>query len=283
MLKHLMPLVALSLAASMGAAEPTITAVQVRDNIYMLQGPGGNIGLVIGDDATFLIDDKFGETLPAVLDAVAAITERPVDFVLNTHYHGDHTGGNPALRESGAWTLAQANVRQRMATDADLAPSALPVITYHESMSFFMDGVDVRIQHVAAAHTDGDSVVYLDGADVIHSGDAMFNHLFPYIDVDGGGGVDGTIHAMEQILDAMGPDTIVIPGHGELADRQDVLTYLMLLRDSRAAVAERLARGETADQIVAADLVADYADWNWAFIDAEKYIRSLVASIEAGR
>ncbi len=273
-------IIAMVIAGATSAADQAIESMLVRDYIYMLQGPGGNIGLVIGDEATFLIDDKYHQTLPAILDAVAALTDRRVDFVLNTHYHGDHTGGNAGLREVGVWTVAHRNVRPRVAADSDQSPMALPVVTYDTAMSFFIDGMEIRIEHVPMAHTDGDSVVFFEGADVIHAGDTMFNGRFPYIDVDGGGNVDGVIAAIERILELSGPDTLVIPGHGPLADRGDVETYLAMLRDTRARVAAALARGETTDAMVSAGLLADYESLSWRFIDTERYTRSLVASLQ---
>jgi cyclase len=279
---HFSSVAILLLGGGIGAAEPTVETVRLQDNIYMLQGPGGNIGLVIGDEATFLIDDKFQQTLPAVLDAVAELTDRPIDFVLNTHYHGDHTGANADLRDAGAWTVAHRNVRPRVISDPRQPDSAPPVITYDTAMSFFIDGVAVQIEHVASAHTDGDSVVFFEGVDVVHAGDTFFNGLYPYIDVDGGGGIDGMIAASALILERAGPDTQIIPGHGPLADRSDLETYLTMLRATRRAVAAALERGETADQMVAAGLLADFDHWTWGFIDTEKFTRSLVASLQAG-
>jgi cyclase len=270
--------VVLGLATSVGAAE--VTAEEVGQGIYFIQGSGGNVGLSIGDDATFLVDDQYGETPQQILDLVAELTDRPIDFVLNTHYHGDHTGGNAQMRAVGAWTLAHHNVGARVAEDERQDAIAIPVISYEASMRFGINGVDLRIEHVENAHTDGDSIVIFGGHDVIHTGDVMFNGLFPYIDVDGGGNIDGVIHTMKAVLERMGPNTVVMPGHGPIADRAAVVAYIAMLEETRAMVQAAIDEGRSADDMVADGLLKAYTeDWTWNFINTERYTRSVVASL----
>jgi glyoxylase-like metal-dependent hydrolase (beta-lactamase superfamily II) len=272
-------LVTILLGSLVSAAE--VTPVQVREGIYFLQGMGGNVGLSIGEDATFLIDDQYGEASQAIVDAVAILTDRPIDFVLNTHYHGDHTGGNTLMRSAGAWTIAHHNVGARVAADERQPASAIPVISYQESMRFGINGIELMVEHTSHAHTDGDSIVIFGGADVIHTGDVMFNGLFPFIDVDGGGNIDGVIRTMKAVLERMGPETVVMPGHGPLADRDAVVSYIAMLEDTRAMVLAAMEDGRTADQMVADGLLEAYTeDWTWGFINTERYTRSVVASLE---
>lgn len=282
-------ILSLLLPALAAAADQSITATEVAPGVYMLSGPGfeqgqsgGNVGLVVGDEATFVVDDKYGELSQAVLDTVAELSERPVDFILNTHYHGDHTGGNHLGRAAGAWILAHHNVPPRVAADERQPPSAVPVISYAESMIFRINGMEVRVEHRARSHTDGDSIVFL-GDDVIHAGDTLFNGLFPYIDVDGGGRIDGVIGTLRYILEQMDRSTVVIAGHGPLADRAALQENIAMLETSRARVAEALDQGLSADEMVAQDLLGDYTeDYSWGFIDTERFTRSIVASLTSG-
>jgi glyoxylase-like metal-dependent hydrolase (beta-lactamase superfamily II) len=216
------------------------------------------------------------------LAAVRDVSDRPVDFVVNTHLHGDHIGGNAALFAAGATIIGHDNVRRRLVqgagADGGAPPSAasLPQITFDKSMTVHLNGHVAFVFHVAAAHTDGDSVIYFRDADVIHAGDVMFNGLFPFIDLDAGGSVDGYLAAQEDILSLAGAETQIIPGHGALAGKADLETAHEMLSDARDRVKRLIDEGKTIDEILAANPLAPYHDqWNWEFITTERMTRTL--------
>ena len=177
------------------------TTTDLGRGIYMLQGFGGNIGVSIGDDGVFVIDDDIVPLAPKVVAAIGSLTDRPVDFLINTHWHGDHTGGNQALAASGAVIVAHDNVRVRMAANGpkQSPDEALPVITFSDNVTFHFNGLEILASHPANAHTDGDSVIQFIGLDIVHAGDIMFNGFFPFIDLDSGGSIDGYITALEAL------------------------------------------------------------------------------------
>ena len=241
-----------------------IETIQVADGVYMLVGRGGNIGVSVGEDGVFLIDDQFAPLTDDILAAIAGITEAPVRFVFNTHWHGDHTGGNENLGEAGALIVAHDNVRRRMSTDQVLErigrepsttpaspPGALPVVTFSEDVSFHINGDELHAFHVEHAHTDGDAIVLFRDANVVHMGDTFFRGRFPFIDTASGGSIDGLIDAVGTALSVMDAGTRVIPGHGGLAGREDVRTYVDGLKEMRAAVADLMARGLSLEEIQA--------------------------------
>ncbi|MEE8149477.1 MAG: MBL fold metallo-hydrolase, partial [candidate division Zixibacteria bacterium] len=208
-----------------------ITSVKITDNIFMLQGAGGNIGLSFGSDGIFIIDDKFAplhEKLIAVIDELTKgkVSESANTFLLNTHFHGDHTGGNELLGKTGAVIMAHQNVRKRLSVEMNIpffkstSPPVpgigLPVITFEQDITLHLNGDNVNIIHVGPAHTDGDAIVHFSKADVIHGGDILFASSYPFIDLDNGGSVFGVINAVEQILELAGDKTKIIPGHGDL-------------------------------------------------------------------
>ena len=251
-------------AAAQDMDDVEIETIQVADGVYMLVGRGGNIGVSTGGDGVFLIDDQFAPLTDAILAAIAEISDEPVRFVFNTHWHGDHTGGNENLGEAGALIVAHDNVRRRMSTDQVLErigrePSttpaspagALPVVTFSEDVSFHINGGELHAFHVEHAHTDGDAIVHFQDANVVHMGDTFFRGRFPFIDTASGGSIDGLIDAVGTALSVMDGDTRVIPGHGGLADREDVRTYADALKEMRAAVAELMARDLTLEEIQA--------------------------------
>ena len=195
----------------------------------MLTGSGGNLGLSVGKSGTYLIDDQYAPLSDKILAAIKAITPDPVRFVVNTHWHGDHTGGNENLGKAGALLVAHENVRRRMSTRAvhrglrtgRSPPSpedALPVVTFTDAITFHWNGDEIRVYHVPPAHTDGDSIVHFVKADVVHMGDLFFNGGYPFIDTSSGGRVDGVIEAADRVLAGIGEKTRIIPGHGPLGD-----------------------------------------------------------------
>jgi len=262
---------------SLGRSQQNFDTVQVRTTslatgVYMLQGAGGNIGLAIGEDAVFVVDDQFAPLTPKILAAIAAITPKPVRFVLNTHWHFDHTGGNENLGNAGAVIVAHDNVRRRMSTEQFIeainrreppAPrGALPVITFAESVTFHINGDSIVATHVPPAHTDGDAVVFFTRANVVHTGDLFVSAGLPFVDRSSGGTINGIIGAAEKVLALTTGTTKIIPGHGPLADRARLQAYRDMLVALRDRMKAEVARGRTLEQVQQAKLTEVYArDW----------------------
>lgn len=274
-------------------SEITFKPTELGSGLYMLEGQGGfaggNLGLSTGEDGVVLIDDGLGGLASMTLAAVEDITGRPVDFVINTHVHGDHTGGNVALHESGATVIGHENVRRRMVEDdsvsadgsAPAAKEAMPEITFSGSMTFHLNGHEAFVFHVASAHTDGDAVIFFRGANVIHAGDVFFNAIFPFIDLDSGGSVEGYIDAMDDILSLAGPDTRIIPGHGPLANKTELQAARDMLADARSNVKDMLDDGKSEQDILDENPLAAYESWSWSFITTEVMTRTLVRDLQA--
>ncbi len=253
---------------AIGAQNPDdvqITTTRLADGVYMLMGQGGNMGLSVGPDGAFLIDDQFAPLTEKILAAIADVTSEPVRFVFNTHWHGDHTGGNENLGRAGAMIVAHKNVRERMSVEQVLErigrpvsttpaspDGALPVVTFTEEVSFHVNGDELHAFHVSNAHTDGDAIVHLVGANVVHMGDTFFRDRFPFIDTATGGSIDGLIAAAGAALAVMDAETQIIPGHGPLSDREDLRNYRDALKAMRDAVADLMAEGRSLEQIQAA-------------------------------
>lgn len=260
----------LSVAASAAMAQMedvTIEAQLVADGVYMLTGQGGNIGLSVGEDATFIIDDQFAPLTDKIVAAIAEVSERDVDYVLNTHWHYDHTGGNENFGKRGALILAHDNVHTRMEAGQtmgsgrviDPAPKeALPVITFNDQLSLHVNGQTITGHHVHHAHTDGDTIVYFKEANVIHMGDTYFNGMYPFIDLSSGGNFNGVITAASTALALGNADTQIIPGHGPLAARADLQNYHDMLVVLRDRVSKMLDQGMDLEAIQAAKPTADY-------------------------
>jgi glyoxylase-like metal-dependent hydrolase (beta-lactamase superfamily II) len=264
----------------------------------MLVGQGGNIGVSIGEDGVFVIDDQFAPLTDKILEAIAALTSQPVRFVFNTHWHGDHTGGNENMGEAGALIVAHANVRRRMSVDqvlerigrpATTTPAspegALPVITFTEDVSFHINGDRLHAFHVSNAHTDGDAIVHLEAANVVHMGDTFFRGRFPFIDTASGGSIDGLINAVGEALAVMNADTRIIPGHGVLSGREDLRSYRDALVTMRAAVAELVHQGMPLERIQEARPIQAQAEaWDQDRASEDSFVATLHHGIlQSGR
>ena len=283
--KRVLAIVCLSLTAPLQAQDfaTSFDTTEVAPGIYMLTGAegkfgGGNISVLVGDEQVVLIDDAMVSTAQPVLDAVEKLAGRAPDFVINTHVHGDHVGGNALMQENGSYVVAHDNIRKRLESDSKDAggDGGLPIITFSESVTFYVNGHEVFVFHVRHAHTDGDGVVYFRDQNVIHAGDTLFNDLFPFIDLDSGGSVDGFIAAQEKLIAMADDDTVLIAGHGELADKADVERNLAVLIDSRNLVKALVDQGKTEEEVLAANPLARYHDdYNWGFITTERMTRTL--------
>ena len=270
-----------------------IRTVPLGGGVYMLMGSGGNIGLSVGEDGAFIIDDQFAPLTEKIKAAIAEVTDRPVEWVLNTHWHGDHTGGNENFGGSRALIVAHDNVYKRLnpAEFADLvgrsqqAPdAALPVVTFDRTMTFHWNGEDVHAFHVEYAHTDGDVIIHYRGSDVYHMGDTFFNGRYPFIDVESGGNVDGLIAAADLILRMSGSGTRIIPGHGELATRDELWVYREMLSTVRDRVAQLIRDGKSQNEAVAANPTADLdEDWETTRDWTERFVALVYRSLTQGR
>ena len=252
-----------------------IKASKVSGNVYMLAGFGGNIGVLVGDDGTLMIDDQFEPLAPKIEAAIKELSSNPkVSYVVNTHYHGDHTGSNPYFSKSASM-LAHMNVRERLARKGS---SGLPVITYNDGVMLHLNGEDVHVKHLPAGHTDGDSVVFFPKANVWHLGDLFFNGLFPYVDTDGGGSVQGYMDNIEYLLTEISDDAKIIPGHGPLTDKNSLAKLLAMMVATKAEVDKMRAQGLSLEQAIAQGLDSKWKKWDWNFITEEKWITTLYNS-----
>jgi cyclase len=258
----------------------------------MLMGSGGNIGVSAGEDATFIVDDQFAPLTEKIKAAVATLTDKPIKFLLNTHWHFDHTGGNENFGQAGVVIVAQDNVRERMSVDAFMkrfnqkipaAPkAALPVITFADLVTFHLNGDDIHAVHVENAHTDGDVIVHWVKANVMHMGDTFFNGMYPFIDLESKGSVSGVIDAVGTALGYMNESTKVIPGHGPLANKADLMAYRDMLVGVRKAVQRLIAQKKTREQAIAAKPTAPWdAKWGNGFMKADDFVGIVYESLTA--
>jgi len=270
-------LLVLVAAFATSASAQNYDTVQVRTQAlargtYMLTGSGGNIGLAVGDDAVFLIDDQFAPLTPKILAAIAAITPKPVRFLVNTHWHFDHAGGNENIGKTGALIVAHDNVRKRMAvgqfidalnrTEPPAVPAALPVVTFTDAVTFHLNGDSIVVTHAPPAHTDGDAIVQFTSANVIHTGDVFLSAGLPFVDLSSGGSINGIITAADRILGMADDRTQIIPGHGPLANRARLKAYRDMVYTLRDKVRAEIAAGHSLDQMLATKISAAYEkDW----------------------
>ena len=267
-----------------------IQTVPVADGIYMLVGSGGNIGLAVGEDAIFLVDDQFAPLSQKITDAIRAVSDKPVRFLLNTHWHGDHTGGNENFGKVGVLIVAHDNVRQRMSVEQFLArfnqkvpaspKAALPVITFSEVVTFHINGDDIHAIHVKNAHTDGDAIVHWQKSNVMHMGDVFFNGFYPFIDIGSGGSINGMIAGATTALTYVNESTRVIPGHGPLGGKADLVAFVAMLTGIRDNVQKLVARKQTLEQVLAAKPSAAWDEkWGKGFMKPADFVTSVYESL----
>ena len=257
---------------------------EVTKGIYMLEGQGGNIGLSIGDDGIFMIDDQFARGTEEILKSIKKLSAQPITFLLNTHHHGDHTGGNVNLAEKGAIIVSHENVRGRLAAMEKEDPknyskkNTLPIITFSEDIKFHYNGDEIFVFHVHDAHTDGDALVYFTNSNVLHTGDTFFNGGYPYIDVNSGGTLDGYINALKKITMVANQDTKIIPGHGKLATIDDVKKLLNILVTLKERISSEIKKGKTKEEIIGnTEITSNFDEQGFGdgFINSEK-IRTVI-------
>lgn len=280
-------LLALATAATAQPADVKITAENLAPGVDVLFGQGGNIGVSHGEDGTVLIDDQFAPLTPKIQAAVTALGATPVKFLINTHWHGDHTGGNENFGKAGALIMAHDNVRVRMASPqtrgdrtTPASPKvALPVVTYHDGLSLHLNGDEVRTHHMHDAHTDGDSIVIWKKANVVHMGDLYFNKIsLPFVDLNSGGSVKGMLAAIEKTLTLINPQTKVIPGHGPMATHTDLVGYRDMLKSLIGAVQAGITAGKSVDQIKAMKPAAQW-DVPGGFISGDAFVEMAYKSL----
>ncbi len=266
-----------------------IKTVKVKDGIYMLMGAGGNIGVSTGEDGVFLIDDQFAPLTEKIKAAVAKLSDKPIKFLINTHWHGDHTGGNENLGKENVVIVAHDNVHARMSVDTLNAfgsttpaspKAALPIITFNDTVTFRLNGHEIRAFHQNNAHTDGDSIILFKDSNVVHMGDIFFNGFYPFIDTSSEGSIDGVIRTVKHVLSMVNDKTKIIPGHGQLADKKDLNKYLEILTTVRTRMQKLIDDGKSIDEIVAMKPYADYDEaLGGGFMKPERFMRIVYDSL----
>ncbi|HWY07668.1 MAG TPA: MBL fold metallo-hydrolase [Candidatus Acidoferrales bacterium] len=276
-----------------------IKVTKVSGNVYMLEGEGGNIAASVGEDGIVIVDDQFAplaEKIQAALKNLK-ITDKPVRFVINTHYHGDHTGGNEPFANAGSTVIAQDNVRKRLETGGvagnggsvkfEQKPAlkgALPVITFGHDVTVHLNGEDIRALHFPAGHTDGDAIIFFPKNNVVHMGDDFVRYGFPFIDVTSGGSAQGMISAMEKVSTELPADVKVIPGHGALSNLDDVRAFVKMLKETSAAVKKAIDEHKTVEQMKQEKILAPWAKWSTdKFINADQFIETLYNSLTGSK
>ena len=285
--------------AAWGGQAPDYSKVQVKaskvsGNVYMLEGAGGNIGASIGEDGIVIVDDQFAplaEKIQAALKSLG-ITDKPVRFVINTHYHGDHTGGNAPFSGTGSTVIAQDNVRKRLESGGTAGnggsvkmenkpaeKAALPIITFEHDVTVHLNGEDIRALHFPSGHTDGDSIIFFPKNNVVHMGDDFVRYGFPFVDVSSGGSVQGMIAAMEKASAQLPADVKVIPGHGAISNLDDVREFTKMLKETSAVVQKALDAHKTLEQMKQEKILDPWKKWSGDFVNTDAFIETLYNSL----
>ena len=277
--------IALSLCVAVWAqidfARVKIKTTPVAGNIYMLEGAGGNIGVSVGPDGILLVDDQFAPLADKIRNALRELDEGQLKFLINTHFHGDHTGGN-AVFGVEAHIISHTNVRKRLQIESS-PKEALPVVTFNDSLSIHFNDEEIRVIHFPNSHTDGDSVIFFTGSNVVHMGDLFFSGRFPYVDLNNGGDVEGLIKHIEKLLTELPPDVKLIPGHGPLSDIDDLKTYHQTLVATTEVIRDQIEAGKSLEEIKAAGLPQKWRSWGAGFISTGRWIEIVHRSLAKAR
>ena len=281
---------AICFSSAVHAEKDTFTPVQVSKHLYMISGEGGNIGLFIGEDGTFLIDDQFAPLTDKIVASIKSVGGDFPKFLINTHYHGDHTGGNENLGKGGTLIFSHDNVRERLSRGsfiaafnkkrAAVAKEGLPVVTFSEDITFHLNGDTIRAHHIPHAHTDGDSFITFKAANVIHAGDIFFNGFYPFIDVTHGGSLKGMIRAVDEILLLADDQTKIIAGHGPVGDKAQLTEYSQMLRVVYERLAKLKAEGKTVQEIIDAKPLEDLeTEWGDGLFKGDRWIEIIYSGV----
>jgi glyoxylase-like metal-dependent hydrolase (beta-lactamase superfamily II) len=280
---------ALAVASPAFAQEPDWSKIQIRatkvaGSVYMLEGTGGfaggNIGALVGPDGILIVDDQFAPLAPKIQAALKTVSDKPVRFVLNTHYHGDHTDGNTVFG-TGSTVIAHDNTRKRMAgpgwkrEGGAAPPAALPVITFDDELEVHVNGEDIKAVHIPSGHTDTDVVVWFTKSNVVHMGDDFFSGMFPFIDVEHGGSIKGYIAAVEKVLAEVSADAKIIPGHGPVSTPADLRAFLAMLKETSGIVEAGIRAGKSLDDLKKAKALAKFDTWATGFLKTDDYLEEL--------
>ena len=281
----------LSFAQDQDFSKVQMKVTKVSGTVYMLEGSGGNIGASVGEDGIVVIDDQYAPLAEKIQAALKGITDKPIRFIINTHYHSDHTGGN-AYFQKQAPIIAQDNVRKRLENGGPAGnggsmhfenkpepKEALPIITFDHDVTVHLNGEDIRALHFPAGHTDGDAVIYFPKSNVVHMGDDFVTYGFPFIDVEAGGSIDGMIDGAEKAIAQLPPDVKIIPGHGPISNLDDVRNYIKMLKETREVVAKALQAGKTLDQMKQAKLLEPWKKLSGGFVKDDAFLETLYNSL----
>lgn len=294
-MKKFLLLIVLSLFAVTATAQTDFSKVQIKatkvaGNVYMLEGAGGNIGVSVGDDGILIVDDQFAPLADKIRAALKGVADKKLRFILNTHWHGDHTGGNVAFGPE-ATIIAHDNVRKRLATEqksevfkstTPASPKeALPVITFDQSLSVHFNGEDIRAIHYPKGHTDGDSVIFFSSSNVVHLGDDFFAGRFPFVDLESGGTVEGLTKNIGEIITKIPDGAKLIPGHGPISTIDDLKNYHRMLQQTSEVVRQKISAGKTLDQIKTEGLPAEWTPWGTGFIKTDRWLETIYKSLTA--
>jgi cyclase len=288
-----LPLLVIGVAAAQDQdfSKVQMKVTKVAGSVYMLEGEGGNIGASVGDDGIVIVDDQYAPLADKIQAALKSITDKPVRFVINTHYHGDHTGGNEYFQKQ-APIIAHDNVRKRLEAaggagnggsvhmDTKAAPKgALPILTFDHDVTVHLNGEDIRALYFPAGHTDGDSIIFFPKSNVVHMGDDFVTYGFPFIDVESGGSINGMIDGVEKVIAQVPADVKIIPGHGSVSSLDDVRAYLTMLKATRDAVAKELKNHKTLDQMKQAKILDPWKKYSGEFINEDAFLETLYNSL----
>jgi glyoxylase-like metal-dependent hydrolase (beta-lactamase superfamily II) len=268
---------------------------KVAGSVYMLEGAGGNIGASVGDDGIVIVDDQYAPLAEKIQAALKGITDKPVRFIINTHYHGDHTGGN-AYFQKQAPIIAQDNVRKRLESgggagnggsihmETKAAPhDALPILTFDHDVTVHLNGEDIRALYFPAGHTDGDSIIFFPKSNVVHMGDDFVTYGFPFIDVESGGSINGMIDAVVQVISQLPKDVKIIPGHGPVSSVDDAWAYLAMLKGTRDAVETAIGEHKTLEQMKQAKVLAPWKKYSGSFVSEDVFLETLYNSLTGNK